>query len=109
LKAISREKSVKKESFMARMTKRPAKKNVSPVLATVIIVVVLALVAVIYMKFSKDKQGMDMNTPEMREVKEQVNQFVGSIDPAKVAAWRAKRLKEGPIKRMRRHPPLHPK
>jgi len=95
---------------MAKMTQGSrAKKNISPVLATVIIVALLAIIAVVFMKFSKDKQGMDMSTPGMREVKGQVNQFVGSIDPAKVAAWKAKRLKEGPIKRVRRHPPLHPK
>ena len=94
---------------MAKMTQgSKTKKAVSPVLAAVIIVVLLALIAVIYMKFGKDRQGMDMNTAGMKEVTGQVNQFVGSIDPAKVEAWRAKRLKEGPIKRVRRHPPLHP-
>jgi hypothetical protein len=98
-----------KEISMAKMAQGPrAKKNVSPVLATVIIVALLAIIAVVYMKFSKDKQGMDMSTPGMKEVQGQVNQFVGSIDPAKVEAWRAKRLKEGRLKRVRRHPPLHP-
>jgi len=86
-------------------TKTNAKKSVSPVVVVVVIAVVLAIVAVVYMKFSKDKQGMDMTTTGMKEVQGQVNEFVGSIDPAKVEAWKAKRLKEGRLVRQRKHAP----
>ena len=90
---------------MAKMTQGPkTKKAVSPVLAAVIIIVVLAIVAVVYMKFSKDRQGMDMSTQGMKEVQGQVKDFVGTIDPAKLEAWRAERLRRGPLKRVRRHP-----
>jgi hypothetical protein len=50
------------------MTKRPAKKNVSPVVATVVIAVVLALVVVVYLKFGKGPTGWQADTKEGRQL-----------------------------------------
>jgi len=62
---------------MARMTKRPAKKNVSPVVATVVIAVVLVLVVVVYLKFGKGQTGWQADTKEGRQLQEAVQKGGG--------------------------------
>ena len=57
---------------MARTAQDPKakkKKNVSPVTTAVVIVVVLALVAVVYLTFGKEKQGLDENDPQIKQLR----------------------------------------
>ena len=59
---------------MAKMAQSPkTKKQVSPLVTVVIIVVVLAIIAVVYMKFGREKAGLDENSAEMKQIRSQMD------------------------------------
>jgi hypothetical protein len=89
---------------MARMTKRPVKKNVSPVVAGVVIVVVLVLIVVVYLQFGKGPTGMVVDTKEARQLVESMNKMGGgkgfrAAMDARRAKGRSRGRRRGPAPR----------
>jgi hypothetical protein len=57
---------------MVQGPKKKAKKQVSPVTAVVIIVVVLALIVGAYMRFGNSNKGLDENDPNMKKIRSEM-------------------------------------